>query len=507
VIENTNELPSLPKNWVWARLEEIGVVASGGTPSTSVPEYFDGDVPWITPVDLSKFSGKLIQRGRRNISEKGLRSSSAVLLPAGTILFSSRAPIGYVAIAANPVATNQGFKNLILHEGIFNEYVFYYLKASKKLAESYGSGTTFREVSASRFRLIPIPLPPYNEQRRIVARLEELFTRLDAGVEGLRKVKAQLKRYRQAVLKYAFEGKMTEEWRKTHKDQIEPATKLLERIKQERREKLGTKYKELPPIDESELPRLPDDWIWTSIKEVGFLVTKGSTPTSYRFKYVDQGINFVKVENMMNGKIIKDSIHEFITQDTHEFLRRSQLVESDILFSIAGTIGRVAIVHKEDLPANINQAIAIVRCPWQFINPKYLETFLESDWVRLSIQKKLRGVGMNNIGLEDVKSICFPLPPLAEQDKIVESIDRDFSFIDETEKVITQSLELTGHLRRSILNSAFKGKLVPQDPSDEPAEKLLERIKEERKKSMGEKDINRKRKNKPRQLELSTYVK
>jgi type I restriction enzyme S subunit len=421
------------------------------------------------------------------------------------VLFSSRAPIGYVTIAANPVTTNQGFKNLTLHEGIFNEYVFHYLRASKRLAESYGSGTTFREVSASRFAQIPIPLASFNEQVRIVAKLEELFARLDAGVEGLRKVKAQLKRYRQAVLKYAFEGKLTEEWRKTHKDQLEPATKLLERIKQEIKQKLGPKYKELPQIDTSELPRLPNDWIWTSIREVSFLVTKGSTPTSYGFKYVNQGINFVKVENMMNGRIIKDSIHEFITQDTHEFLKRSQLVESDILFSIAGTIGRVAIVDKEDLPANINQAIAIVRCPWHFIKPEYLETFLESNWALLSLQKKPRGVGMSNIGLEDVKDIIFPLPPLAEQNQIVEEVEHRFSVLDETREIIEENSKRAARLRQSILRTAFKGELVPQDPSDEPAEKLLERIKAERAKSKVEKDINKK-KIKPKQLELSTYV-
>ncbi len=154
---------------------------------------------------------------------------------------------------------------------------YYYLKASKRLAESYGSGTTFKELSASRFAKIPIPLCPTNEQRRIVSRVEELFSVLDAGVESLRKVKAQLKRYCQAVLKYAFEGKLTEEWRKTHKNQIELATKLLERIKQEIKQKLGPKYKELLPIDASELPRLPEEWIWAKI---GWLteVIRGASP-------------------------------------------------------------------------------------------------------------------------------------------------------------------------------------------------------------------------------------
>ncbi len=112
MIEQNDYSPPLPKGWVWTRLEEIGNVAAGGTPSTNDPNNFDGDIPWITPADLSDFKGKFIEHGKRNLSQKGLNSSSAVLLPAGTVLFSSRAPIGYVAIAANPVSTNQGFKNL-----------------------------------------------------------------------------------------------------------------------------------------------------------------------------------------------------------------------------------------------------------------------------------------------------------------------------------------------------------------------------------------------------------
>jgi len=184
----------LPTNWLKTTLNEIGEIVSGGTPSTKDPENFGGNISWLTPADLSDFHEKYISHGKRNLSEKGLRNSSAKLMPAGTILFTSRAPIGYVAIARNEISTNQGFKNLIPSSYVFNEYIYYYLKASKKLAENYASGTTFLEISAKSFAKLPIPLPPLNEQKRIVAKIEELFSKLDAGVESLKKAEAQLRK-------------------------------------------------------------------------------------------------------------------------------------------------------------------------------------------------------------------------------------------------------------------------------------------------------------------------
>lgn len=159
-----DELPELPISWEWKTLGEIGEIASGGTPSTKDETNFNGEIPWVTPADLSGYTKKYISKGSRNISQKGLKYSSAVLIPEGSILFSSRAPIGYVTIAANPVSTNQGFKNITVWDEIYNEYVYYYLKGAKTLAESLASGTTFLEISKTSFAKIPIPIPPLPEQ-------------------------------------------------------------------------------------------------------------------------------------------------------------------------------------------------------------------------------------------------------------------------------------------------------------------------------------------------------
>mgnify|MGYP001144912870 CR=1 FL=1 len=142
---------NLPPSWIWAKIKDLGLIVSGGTPKTSEPSNFDGNIPWITPADLTGYTAKTIGKGRKSISQKGLEASSAKLMPKRTVLFSSRAPIGYVAIAGNDLATNQGFKSVIVDESLDEEFVYYYLKSAKQLAENAASGTTFKEISGSRY--------------------------------------------------------------------------------------------------------------------------------------------------------------------------------------------------------------------------------------------------------------------------------------------------------------------------------------------------------------------
>jgi type I restriction enzyme, S subunit len=207
---NKNKMPyNLPTEWLWTTVGEIGIITSGGTPSTRNTGFWGNDVAWITPADMSNYKAKYISKGARNITQAGLDYSSAKLLPTGSVLFSSRAPIGYVVIARNELATNQGFKNLIPTRSLYGDYVYYYFKTIKPLAEKMASGTTFLELSAAKFSQIPFPLPPLNEQHRIVAKIEELFSELDHAEEGLKTTQGQLEIYRKVLLKKAFLGELT----------------------------------------------------------------------------------------------------------------------------------------------------------------------------------------------------------------------------------------------------------------------------------------------------------
>lgn len=203
------ENPKLPQGWTIKTLGEIGEIISGGTPSTKQADNFGGDIAWITPADLSNHNNKFISQGKRNISEKGLKNSSARLVPKGTILFSSRAPIGYVAIASNQLCTNQGFKNLIPNKNVSSEFVYYYLLNSKNLAESYASGTTFKEISAKSFSKLPIPLPPLETQKQIVKLLEKHLQHADKTGKFIESALNKAKQLKQSLLKSAFLGKLT----------------------------------------------------------------------------------------------------------------------------------------------------------------------------------------------------------------------------------------------------------------------------------------------------------
>lgn len=203
------ENPKLPQGWTIKTLGEIGEIISGGTPSTKQADNFGGDIAWITPADLSNHNNKFISQGKRNISEKGLKNSSARLVPKGTILFSSRAPIGYVAIASNQLCTNQGFKNLIPNKNVSSEFVYYYLLNSKNLAESYASGTTFKEISAKSFSKLPIPLPPLEIQKQIVKLLEKHLQHADKTGEFIESALNKAKQLKQSLLKSAFLGRLT----------------------------------------------------------------------------------------------------------------------------------------------------------------------------------------------------------------------------------------------------------------------------------------------------------
>ena len=169
------EIPfDLPELWTFARLKHIGGIVGGGTPKTNIGKYWDGNIPWLTPADLSGYDSMYISTGSRTITDFGLKSSSAQMLPANSILYSSRAPIGYTAIATNPVCTNQGFKSVVPYDFSISPYLYYSLKARTDNIIQRATGTTFKEISGSEMAETIIPIPPLNEMSKIVEKVTQL---------------------------------------------------------------------------------------------------------------------------------------------------------------------------------------------------------------------------------------------------------------------------------------------------------------------------------------------
>ena len=516
--EKTIELYPLPENWTWTRISELGKVVSGGTPSTRRPEYWGGDIAWITPADLSGYKDKFIERGAKSITQVGLENSSARLMPAGSIHFSSRAPIGYVVISKNPISTNQGFKSLVPTEGVFNEYIYYYLKSAKQLAEKFASGTTFKEISGKAFANLPVPLPPLDEQRRIVTKIEELFSQLDAGVAALEQARAQLKRYRQTLLKAAFQGRLTADWRQDHAGELESADALLARIRAEReqrwQEQLAAweeevqaweaagrpgkkprkprKPKELPPLTEeelAELPELPEDWAWVRVGDITINHDGKRIPLSREYRKNFQGnypyygaveiIDYV-ADYIFDGKFI------LIGEDGANLFSRSK----PLAFVVEGKFW----VNNH---AHVLEAVEID------------EDFFAYQFSSLNLHKYITGTAQPKLTQANLQKIPIAVCSKQEQLEISSILARNLSTIDHLDQTIEQALARAGALRQAILKRAFAGRLVPQDPEDEPASVLLARLRAEQQKAAKEKKpAQRKRKKKEVEMpNLETVLK
>ena len=511
---------TVPDRWVWASLSELGDIIAGGTPSTKEPSYWADEINWISPADLTGYSAKRIKRGAKSISRIGLANSSAKVMPAGSVHFSSRAPIGYVVISSEPLATNQGFKNLVPAPGIFNEYVYYYLMASRGYARKRASGTTFLELSGKVFGDLPISLAPTATQHRIVTKIEELFSELDKAVENLKTARTQLKVYRQAVLKHAFEGKLTAQWREENKDKLETPEQLLARIKQERTGRYEQQLQEwkaavrtwesgakrgrkpnkprdpkpLGKLDESvppNLPQLPESWAWEKLGWMTCGVEYGTAAKSMKSGTVP----VLRMGNIQNAKF--DWTDLAYTSDDDE-IAEYLLHDGDVLFNRTNSpelVGKTAI-YRGKCPAIFAGYLIRVNQICTIVESQYVNLFLNSDVARqYGNSIKTDGVNQSNINGAKLSNYPFPYCSIEEQREIARILEKTLSLLDDTEADISQELQKADALRQSILKKAFSGQLVAQDPSDEPASVLLDQIKAERKEaSKGRETTKRTRK-------------
>ncbi|CAK2365656.1 type I restriction enzyme, S subunit [Vibrio crassostreae] len=502
-IENLSSLVSgdiwdIPQSWEWVSISQISSIISGGTPSTKVEQYYNGDISWITPADMSTHKGIYIERGRRNISQYGLENSSAQILPKGTVLFSSRAPIGYVAIAANEVATNQGFKSFIPEESISSTFLYYWLIFAKPFAEKLASGTTFLEISGSKSALLPFPLAPEKEQNRIVDKLEELFSELDSGVKELKSAQIKLTQYRQSLLKSAVEGSLTQQWREANSGSInETGAQLLDRILTERRElwekqKLAefkakdkkppknwqAKYPEAATPDISDLPELPIGWVWATIDQLAINKRYGS---SSKTNDDSSGVPVLRMGNIQDGKLDYGNL-KFLPVDHNEF-PDLLLNDGDLLFNrtnSAELVGKTAVYR--DIGKPVSYASYLISVTFsEHVLPEiavhYINSVLGKKWLSEVMNQT---AGQANVNGTKLGHLAIPLPPSAEQKALIDELSNEFDSVDRQVEATALGLKQSEAQRKNILKSAFSGQLVPQDPNDEPASELLERIKRER---------------------------
>jgi len=466
-------MSTIPSSWENCTLEDIAKIISGGTPKSTVKENFSetGGVAWLTPADLSGYSKKTISNGKRNLTEIGYKSCSAKKMPKGSVLYSSRAPIGYVVISENEISTNQGFKSFVPDGGIDSDYLYYYLKSIKHIAEAKATGTTFKELSGTATKALPFIAPPEKEQKRIVEKLDSLLAQVDTIQQRLNNLPNIIKRFRQSVLAAAVSGKLTEQWR--GENDVANIDNTISKILEERSQKVSNRTKiPQPHLKDEEYP-IPDSWKWVSLDSLASKIVDG---VHHKPVYTEEGIPFMSVKDIKNEKM-SFNYCKYISEETHKEIHpRCNPEKGDLLITKSGTIGRTAIIDTDAI-FDLFVSVALIKPASMIVNMKFIDIALRK-WVNsIDVSSRVVGTAIKNLHLRDMRVLAIPFAPIEEQTEIVRLVEQYFALADTLEKNLANAKQRVDNLTQSILAKAFKGELVPQDPSDEPADKLLERIK------------------------------
>jgi type I restriction enzyme S subunit len=451
-------MKNLPAGWFIKPLGEVVTrIIGGGTPSRDNPAYWKGNIPWLTVKDMrtTRPSDAI-----DHISKNAVVESSTNIIPADTVIIATRVGLGKVIRVPYAAAINQDLKALIVPSNIEKAFLEYWFLSIASYLESIGSGTTVKGIRLDQLKALEMPVPSNKEQRRIVAEIEKQFSRLEEGVSALKRVQANLKRYRATVLKSAYEGKLVENEVKSQKlkgKSVGPGEQLLKRILDERRKNwIGRgKYKEPLPIEPGPLPYIPKGWAVASADAICKSVRDGTHDTPI---YVDTGVPLVTSKNLLSCGLDFFNTKLISREDHIEISKRSGVERGDILFAMIGTIGNPVVVET-DKEFSIKN-IGLFKANQKFILSRYLRYWFMSPQFNQWLESKQKGTTQKFVPLGLLRAFVVALPPLAEQTRIVEEVERRLSVVEELESLVTTNLQRGTRLRQSILQKAFEGKLM-----------------------------------------------
>ena len=387
------------KRWPIKKIKDMCKVIGGSTPKTSKPEYWKGDILWITPKDLTNFKGTVISNTQRKITEAGYKSCSATLVPPGTVLMSSRAPIGHLAIAGKDMCTNQGFKSFICSDELNNRYLYYYLKSVVPELKEKGSGTTFNELSKSKTEQINIPTPPLLVQKAIVKKLDLFFKEYEILKEEKQKAKHNNERIvKSAVMKIFFPEKFDEGWKIVHLD------------------------------EEAE-------------------IIMGQSPPSSTYNTNSEGLPFFQGKKEFGEK------HPKVAKYCSDSKKIAEV--NDTLLSVRAPVGPVNMAKER---CCIGRGLAAIRSKGK-LDSEYIYYFMKGNEYNISYSG--RGSTFDAISGKHIKKIKIPLPPNRKIQK--EILKKLKFILDFKESIIGYQLKLRKDidlLPHSVLTKAFKGKLI-----------------------------------------------
>jgi len=454
ITQNSNGLLGMHKSWRRVNLSKIATIQNGFPFESSRFSKSEG-TPLIRIRDITRGETATFYQGEFDAS---------FLVQAGEILVGMDGDFHCAPWTGIPALLNQRVCKIIPDESQYlKSFLRYVLPGYLAAINAHTNSVTVKHLSSRTVADIPLPLPPLDEQRRIVAEIEKQFTRLDTGVAALQRVQSKLKRYRASVLKSACEGRLVpteSELARAEGRDYESAKVLLQRILTERREKWDGrgKYKEPAAPDIANLPELPDGWVWTNIEQLMFLLRNGiSTKPN-----ATEGLPILRISSVRPMSVDMKEIR-FLEASAAD-LSGYVLDEGDLLFTryngnpdYVGVCGAVPtqstpLVHPDKL----------IRCKLisKMVHPRFVAIMANAGASRSYMSKRIRTTaGQSGISGTDVKGLPIPLPPLAEQERIVEEVERRLSVVDELEATVTANLRRATRLRQSILQQAFSGRL------------------------------------------------
>ncbi|MBS0909499.1 restriction endonuclease subunit S [Tatumella sp. JGM118] len=444
-------IEKLPDSWLKVDVGNVADIISGGTPKSGVIENFttSGEgIAWLTPADLSGYKDKYISNGARDLTEQGYSSSSAKLMPAGSILFSSRAPIGYTAVAANKISTNQGFKNFVFTSDIYPDYAYYYFRSIKHLAESMGTGTTFKEISGSAAKKLPFIISPLAEQKIIADKLDDLLARVESIKTRLENIPEILKKFRQSVLSAAVSGRLNSKhcpMKSIH---------------------VGYGW----PHDVEGLSH----WVEYKLSDIIKIVGGSQPPKSdFRDVCVDGYIRLIQIRDYKS-----DNHKVFIPRDK----AKRFVYKDDVMI---GRYGPPIFQILRGLEGAYNVALMKAVPNEEVIRNDYLYWYLQNFNIFNYVESGSdRTAGQSGVNKKHLESYPMLIPSLTEQDEIIKSLEIFFSYAKSIELKAIDALNKVNNLTQSILAKAFRGELTAQWREENPelisglnsAEALLEKI-------------------------------
>lgn len=430
-LSNFKQFEEIPEDWNLKTLDDVGKIVGGGTPSTTIPEYWDGDILWATPSDLVSIEGNFIDDTERKITQQGLDESSAKLIEPGNLIFSSRATIGECKINTKPISTNQGFQNIIPNSSHDPTYVFYAILQNQIKFIRFAYGTTFLEISKDNVKKIKIAFPnAKNEESKIGI----ILSNIDHLLASYRKILKQNKKIKQGFMQQL----------------------LIKGISH-------TKFKKVDWLFGKEI-EIPEDWEQKKLKDI---VSDPKTsfsmgPFGSNIKtenYVSQGVPIIRGINL-NNDVLSDENFVFLTEQKADELSNSNAFQNDVLMTSQGTVGEISIIPKNSQFKRyvLSQNLMKITPDEKIVIPFFIYYYLQSTQFQNELLKNIYGLGVPAIAqpLTTFRNMCIIFPKkIHEQEKIVSILSK----IDSNIKKITSKNQQLEFLKKGLMQKLLTGQI------------------------------------------------